>query len=937
MPGDYSRKLFDAKKHYSAVLEQQGRVQVDADWNEQADIQQYRVSTETIDVIGATGVPKQNNGFFIVPFADGSDFTILPGRIYLDGLLFELEPGTTTYLQQPYYLNPDLSNFNIPTSPPGSPASPVKPPLKDGTYIVYVEGWQRERNFHDDPHIQEVALGEADTTTRLQNVWQVKILKVTDVISPSCATSFTEWDNTIATPTGKMNAQAVKNTSQKTPCVLPPSSGYSGLENQLYRIQIVKGGDRGVATFTWSRDNASVETNITQVFDSAVTVADIGKDDVLGFANGQWVEIVETEPTMAGGTLVQIDTIDQDLLKVTFKTAITQYAAKTGLKLRRWDVSGTGMDNGIAMTNDWITIESGVQVSFSAGTYRAGDYWLIPARTATGNIEWPVDSLQFSIPQWPSGIKRHFGKLGLLVATGGHVNFIDCRPKFPSLTGICAEDICFNNTNCNFPQATTVQQALDLLCQRSGGGSCTIVVKPGAGWESALSTLADGMDAQICFQSGLYPLANPVVLKNKGNLKMVGCGSASRIVSANAEAAIIFDHCKTVNVRDLYAEGGAVSPNQPALAVHLNGVFSFTECEAVNVDHLVLKSGASATRNCTCITISNDAATPCPVRIEDCDLQIGNLQQGILVINASNCWIERNSLKVYSAPGSGGLNRQLALGLRKLLSSNLQISKAGAPPAGSNNVTITSGNFAVNFKSDSSLQNEWKRAMDTLYPTAARSEKELQIRVQKLATRFVTDSVLQDRFRQFGVFVQAAATQTRSIASQGITVGGQVGKNLHISGNVITDVLQGIHVGVSHRTAVVQPDSVSNLSIANNTIAVTLPSTVGKLDRYGIFAGNGNNILIENNTLTLERIVANDNTDIDGIRVWGNLGFRVMVSQNMATSLDGDQKKSFSFGINVNPLQTKPATAQWVVMWNVTPGKIASTTVKAGVVYQNNT
>ncbi len=39
---------------------------------------------------------------------------------------------------------------------------------------------------------------------------------------------------------------------------------------------------------------------------------------------------------------------------------------------------------------DWIKLEDGVEIWFAAtGTYRAGDYWLIPARTATGDVEWP--------------------------------------------------------------------------------------------------------------------------------------------------------------------------------------------------------------------------------------------------------------------------------------------------------------------------------------------------------------------------------------------------------------------------------------------------------------------------------------------------------------------------------------------------------------------
>ena len=42
MKGDFTRDLFDPTKHYSGVLMQQGRVQLDADWNEQDSIQRNR-------------------------------------------------------------------------------------------------------------------------------------------------------------------------------------------------------------------------------------------------------------------------------------------------------------------------------------------------------------------------------------------------------------------------------------------------------------------------------------------------------------------------------------------------------------------------------------------------------------------------------------------------------------------------------------------------------------------------------------------------------------------------------------------------------------------------------------------------------------------------------------------------------------------------------
>src|SRR5262245_52295638 len=116
MPGDYSRKTFDRKKHYSGVLMQQGRVQLDADWNEQLAIQINRTETETRDVVGHCGAPIGTNGFKIEAASNGANLTITPGRLYADGLLCELEPGDaeTTYTSQPHYPNPEFVSSSSP-------------------------------------------------------------------------------------------------------------------------------------------------------------------------------------------------------------------------------------------------------------------------------------------------------------------------------------------------------------------------------------------------------------------------------------------------------------------------------------------------------------------------------------------------------------------------------------------------------------------------------------------------------------------------------------------------------------------------------------------------------------------------------------------------------------------------------------------------------
>ena len=67
--GDFSRSTFRKKKHYRKVNMQQGRVQVDSDWNEHNDIQIGHDRSYLQDIIGKnSGTPlNENQGFGIIP------------------------------------------------------------------------------------------------------------------------------------------------------------------------------------------------------------------------------------------------------------------------------------------------------------------------------------------------------------------------------------------------------------------------------------------------------------------------------------------------------------------------------------------------------------------------------------------------------------------------------------------------------------------------------------------------------------------------------------------------------------------------------------------------------------------------------------------------------------------------------------------------------
>ena len=303
-----------------------------------------------------------------------------------------------TYLTQPFYPSPDFA--------PGVSSPPLEAPglgliLDGGNYVVYLEVWQRSVNALEDPHIfREVALDGPDTAERQQTVWQVRLLPVTDAAGKNlCQAHLSEWKSLLAdnTTTAQMNAQAAPPPQNTNKCMLPPSAGFQGLQNQLYRIEILNGGSESEATFVWSRDNGMVETSVVSVNTTTptiVTVSSLGTDDLHSFAINDWVEIVDRDDELSGTTrfLAQIvaPAPDPVSLEITLSAPVPQpyydginyppVPTTNYYRLKRWDMSGTGVTkDGIPIKpNTWMPIEEGVQVWFGDG-YAPRAWWLIPA------------------------------------------------------------------------------------------------------------------------------------------------------------------------------------------------------------------------------------------------------------------------------------------------------------------------------------------------------------------------------------------------------------------------------------------------------------------------------------------------------------------------------------------------------------------------------
>jgi hypothetical protein len=395
--------------------------------------------------------------------AEHKCLTITKGRYYVDGILVEIDRNCD-YVNQPYRSKEDIDN---------DPLAKQFPLSSDhDEFWIYVDVWERHITWIEDDSIREAALDGPDTCTRTQVVWQVRALSQTEIdkkqnqaqsatqnqikasrrppkTSQSTASQLviadaapSNGENSCNAPlrlldrisTAHMTAQLDPGQAIKDPCTVAPDALYRGTENQLYRVEIHQGsldknGRPTQPTIKWSRDNGSIATRWLGMDGNAVLVT-----NTRGFSAGAWVELSDDSHDLNGtpGTLVKIVSVASDRLIVELPSQDISLCPSPEChpKVRQWNQAENddiSLDKGAipideASCENWLTLEDGIQVRFSKdGTYRTGDYWLIPARVATGSIAWPRRDDKGEthwLPKPPDGVEHHYAALGRLPAGG---------------------------------------------------------------------------------------------------------------------------------------------------------------------------------------------------------------------------------------------------------------------------------------------------------------------------------------------------------------------------------------------------------------------------------------------------------------------------------------------------------------------------------------
>jgi uncharacterized protein DUF6519 len=459
MKGDFTRVTNHAG--VTRVLMQQGRVQLDADWNELVAIVVESQRRLAADLIGLWGGPAGDVGFKITnPTANPLDFEISPGTYYVDGL--HCVAVKSSYLaQQDLPGEKDLQKQMTPwkaLSDEQFGGSSAAPELESGgSRLVYLDVWERHVSAAEDPSLVDAALNGLDTATRAVLMSQARMFPLSlQTTAALPATNDAEAlrkfrqkclaDLELVFPrvtTAVLAARAKKPEDDADPCLSAPDARYRGQENQLYRVEVHRGGPVGQATFKWSRDNGSVVFPVAPFREATeepaasrrvqIKLDHLGRDDRTTLRESDWVELVDATHAKRGapGPMARVVSVDRDANWVTLEFEPETPAAPVtskfdGAILRRWDHRGRTdqLEKGAVCVEEgtdgaaWIALEDGIEVRFQApknasSVYRSGDYWLIPARTATGDI-----AEEATTARSPDGIGHHYAPLAVISANG---------------------------------------------------------------------------------------------------------------------------------------------------------------------------------------------------------------------------------------------------------------------------------------------------------------------------------------------------------------------------------------------------------------------------------------------------------------------------------------------------------------------------------------
>ena len=428
----------------------------------------------------------------------------------------------------------------------------------------------------------------------------------------------------------------------------------------------------------------------------------------------------------------------------------------------------------------------------------------------------------------------------------------DCRPKFPFLTEIKE-------------------------------GTCTVTAFPGDDLQLAADRLPDS-GGELCLAAGTYRLDTPVTITKKTRVVITGIGPATVLTSQSRECVVLFQNCTDVTVRDLRAESGTASkPQAPAGEKHLLGTISLLDCTNVTVRDCEVSCPDSLGRAQSSIFAGTytRGRNSGQVRVLDNKIAVGAQQTGVLIVSAVEATVAGNEIRIGPPTPTTTPSDTSTPGLHPLIVDEVArfvASHVVADDAAAGHTINLAGGASMRVAGASVVQRlagQFGKVVTEKSLSNSSPRKELQ-RFTRRAMRAPESLQLSREVSRFLV-----GTVTARSLSQGIVIGGMSAGLVRIQNNLVTDAIQGIHVGLSGVGGATA--SAGQVVISGNVVACAVPFFWGRA-RHAYYVGSVKSLTMTENSASLFRtggapslLIAVSGTPVEAVRVYGRLGYLVRV------------------------------------------------------------
>ena len=550
MGSDRARISYDEKQQYRSVVMQQGRVTLEADWNEAQQIAGEETREHALDFVGPAGTPDDGYAVTFPAGLPAFDFQVGAGTMYVGGERVALAAPLQYSVQSEW-----LDNAIDPAFKP----LPGKAPGNEYIGLLLRE---QEISAVEDSDLKDVALGGPDTAQRTRLIQHVERIATSGTDCPSALAETTkDWAaaGLIFDPaTMRLNSTASLFVDFPTaggpitPCDPAAQSGYLGADNQLIRVQISSVDSvTGAVKLLWGFDDASFLYRVDVMDPQTLHLQSAPVDAEHQPQAGQAVEILMSAAKLSNGEYVaapsgfvetlaasSYDPAKQILtlpaaLPAVYGDGNASHAHPPRVFLRAWKqelgfTAGTALplgDTGLTVT---------LQTSGST-PLRVGDYWMFAVRPGTPQQVYPERYHAGFQP--PEGPREWFCPLAVIQWTGNTGSVLDnCRNGFDNLL---------------------------TLTRRKTGGCCTVNVNPSdLGPTQTLQTILNKFSGSpavtVCLMPGEYDLPGPLNLTSEhSNYTIEACSGGVLIRAADStdraflQGLIVLNAANNVTIRGI--------------------------------------------------------------------------------------------------------------------------------------------------------------------------------------------------------------------------------------------------------------------------------------------------------------------------------------------------------------------------------------------------